>query len=144
MTFGLYSNALPHVEKMLTINPTNFNSLVNQGYIFLQMSNYIGAVSSFTRAMSLQPTNHIALFNRAVAHLLDKKYEQAKGDYEQLQKDYPTAYEVHYGLGEVAYQKNDRVSAIRHYQLYLSNAPTNSAEAKTVMDRLKELQGNPQ
>jgi tetratricopeptide (TPR) repeat protein len=142
MQYGQYSNALPHVETMLAKNPTNFNSIVNQGFIFMQMSNYTSAVSSFTRAMSLQPTNHIALFNRAVTYLLSKNYKLAKTDYEQLQKDYPTAFEVHYGLGEVAYNAKDRVTAIRHYQLYLSNAPTNSAEAKTVRDRLKELQGN--
>jgi tetratricopeptide (TPR) repeat protein len=142
MNFGVYSNALPHVEKLISLSPSNLTNVVNKGFILLQLSNYVNAVESFTQAINLQPTNHVARFNRAVAYLLDKKYDLARKDYQQLLKDYPTAYEVHYGLGEVAYNQKDRISAVRHYQLYLSTAPTNSVEARTVADRLKELQGN--
>ena len=71
------------------------------------------------------------------------KLEAAQQDYEALQKTYPTATPVYYGLAEIARQKQDTNTALRNYQLYLAKAQTNTAEAKTVRERLKELRPGP-
>ena len=83
--------------------------------------------------------NHSALLNRAICYLRAGKLEPAQRDYEILQKAFPTAFQIYYGLAEIAWQKKDTNAAIRNYQLYLANAQTNTAEAKIVSDRLKEL-----
>jgi hypothetical protein len=76
--------------------------------------------------------------------LRGNKLEAAQRDYEVLQKAFPTAFQIYYGLGEVAWQKKDTNAAIRNYQLYLANAQTNTAEAKVVSERLKQLKpGSP-
>lgn len=142
VSYGLYSNALPHAQRLIEVNRDSFTGWLYKGYILMQMTNYDGAVEALTRAMELQSTNNVALFNRAVAYLLSKKYDQAKTDYEKLQEAYPKSFEVQYGLGEVAYSQNDRAAAVHHYQLYLAIAPTNSAEARMVMARLKEMREN--
>ena len=62
-----------------------------------------------------------------------------KATYELLQKTHPTDYRLDYGLFEIAWQKKETNAAIRHAELYLAAASTNSAEAKSVMEHLKSL-----
>jgi tetratricopeptide (TPR) repeat protein len=92
----------------------------------------------------MDTNNYSALLNRAIAYLRANKLEAAQGDYDVLQKAFPTAHQIYYGLAEVAWRKKDTNAAIRNYQLYLANAQTNTAEAKDVSARLKELKpGSP-
>ena len=65
--------------------------------------------------------------------------DDAQADYEALQKTLPTSSRINYGLQEIAYRKKDTNAAIRYCRVYMANAQTNTAEAKIVIDRLKEL-----
>ncbi len=144
MRFGCYSNALTTIEQELTIAPANLNALVNKGYSCIQIGAFEQAIPPLTAALALESTNHSALLNRAIASLRANKLEAAQRDYEALQKVYPTAFQIYYGLAEVAWQRKDTNAAIRNYQRYLANAQTNTTEAKFVSDRLKELKpGSP-
>ena len=52
--------------------------------------------------------------------------------------------QIYYGLGEVAWRKKETNAAVKNYQLYLANTQTNTAEAKVISARLKELKsGSP-
>ena len=96
------------------------------------------------RCWRCDTNNYSALLNRAIACLRANKLDAAQRDYEVLQKAFPTAFQIYYGLAEIAWRKKDTNAAIRNYQLYLANAPTNTAEAKVVSERLKELKpGSP-
>jgi len=144
MKFGCYSNALITIEQELAIAPTNLNALVNKGYACIQVGAFEQAIPPLTKVLALEATNHSALLNRAIASLRANKLEAAQRDYEVLQKAFPTAFQIYYGLAEVAWQRKDTNAAIRNYQLYLANAQTNTTEAKFVSDRLKELKsGSP-
>jgi len=83
--------------------------------------------------------HNTALLNRAIAYLKSGKLDEAQQDYETLQKSFPTAYRIYYGLGEIAYRRKDTNAAIRNYQLYLTNSPPNPRKSISVRDRLKEL-----
>lgn len=139
MSYGLYSNALATIDLQLKLAPDNTNALVNKGYACLQVSAYEQAIPPLTRALALQATNYFALLNRAIAYLRSDQLEAARLDYEALQKPFPTAYQVYYGLGEIAYRQKNTNAAIRNYDLYLANASTNTAEAQFVRTRVKEL-----
>jgi tetratricopeptide (TPR) repeat protein len=93
--------------------------------------------------LAVQTNNYSALLNRAICYLRASQLEPAQRDYEILQKIFPTAFQIYYGLAEIAWQRKDTNSAIRNYQLYLANAKTNTAEAKLVSERLKELTSGP-
>jgi tetratricopeptide (TPR) repeat protein len=69
--------------------------------------------------------------------------DESQQDYETLQKAAPSAYQVYYGLGEIAYRRKDTNGAIRYYELYLSNAPPNLEEAKAIRERVSKLKPNP-
>ena len=59
-----------------------------------------------------------------------------------LQLSLTNSFQVAYGLGEIAWRQHDTNEAIRNYKLYLANANTNTAEAASVMRRLRELGGH--
>jgi tetratricopeptide (TPR) repeat protein len=139
MKYGRYSNALTTIEQELKLASTNMTALVNQGYACIQVGAYERAIPPLTQVLAIDTNNNSALLNRAIAYLRANKLESAQADYEVLQKAFPTAHQIDYGLAEIAWRKKDTNAAIRYYQLYLANAPTNTAEAKVVSARLKEL-----
>jgi tetratricopeptide (TPR) repeat protein len=139
MRNGCYSNALITVERQLATAPTNMNALINKGYVCMQVGAYDQAISPLTKVLTMDTNNNSALLNRAIAYLRGDKLEAAQRDYEVLQKAFPTAFQIYYGLGEIAWRKKDTNAAIQNYQLYLANARTNTTEAKLVIARLNEL-----
>ena len=144
MNYGCFSNALTIIDQQLSLAPTNVNTLVNKGYACLQAGAFEQAIAPLTKALTLETTNYSALLNRAIAYLRATKLDAAQQDYEVLQKAFPTAFQIYYGLAEVAWQKKDTNAAIRNYEIYLANAPTNTTEAALVNERLKGLKpGSP-
>lgn len=139
LRYGRYTNALVTIEQELELAPTNMTALVNMGLACIQVGAFDQAIPPLTRALAIETNNYAALLNRAIASLRGNHLEAAQRDYELLQKTFPTAHQIYYGLAEVAWRKQDTNAAIRNYQLYLANAQTNTAEAKLVNARLNEL-----
>jgi tetratricopeptide (TPR) repeat protein len=139
MKYGRYSNALTTIKQELNLAPTNMNALVNKGFACIQIGAFDQAIPPLTQALAIDTNNYSALLNRAIACLRANKLEAAQRDYELLQKAFPTAFQIYYGLAEIAWRKKDTNAAVRNYQLYLVNAQTNTAEAKFVSERLKQL-----
>ncbi len=143
MNAGLYSNAIVCIERQLKLNPNNPQALASEGYACLQLGAFDQAVNFLTKAINMETNNTpdlktYARLNRAVTYLRSNNLDQAKRDYETLQKTFPSAYPVYFGLQEIAYRRKDTNAAIHYIQLYLTNSPPEN-EAKSVRDRLKEL-----
>jgi Flp pilus assembly protein TadD len=112
---------------------------------------YEKAIEPLTRALATEtnvtahsPDYYTSMLNRAIAYLRADRLDEAKRDYEALQKVAPRMYQIFYGLAEIARKKNDKATAIRNYQSYLASQPESAEEIKTVQDQLKELKaGSP-
>jgi tetratricopeptide (TPR) repeat protein len=148
MNSHAYTNALETVERQLRLSPTNRSSLVNKGWLCLQIGAYEKAIPEFTTVLNTETNTaselyNSALFDRAIAYLRSGRLDASQNDYEALQKNFPTSYQVYYGLGEIAYQKKDTNAAIRSYQLYLTNSPPGNTETNFIIGRLKELRPGP-
>jgi len=141
MNSECYSNALMTIDQELKISTNNLTALVNKGIICIRLGAYEQAIPPLNRALELDPNNPYARWDRAIANLRCDQLDAAQRDYETLQKSFPTATWVNYGLQEIAYRKKDTNAAIRYCQIYLARAgqQTNSAEPKLVSARLKEL-----
>ncbi|MEY2429758.1 MAG: hypothetical protein QOJ40_2643 [Verrucomicrobiota bacterium] len=139
MNYSYYSNALTVIDKQLQLDPNNLSALVNKGFSALQINAFDQAIPPLTRVLTIQSNYYPALLNRAIAYLRSDKLDAARHDYEVLQKALPTEYRIYYGLGEIAYRKRETNAAIRNYQLYLTNNPPDTEEAKSISARLKEL-----
>jgi len=143
INYECYSNALVKLEQQLKFSPTNLTALVNKGNVCIWLGQYEQAIPPLTRALTMDSNNPYALMNRGIANLRCGKLDEAQRDYEALQKPLPTSSRVNFGLQEIAYRKKDTNAAIRYCQIYLANAQTNTAEAKLVSERLKELRPGP-
>ncbi len=138
---GQYTNALALTQRILRLTPNDPNALINQGCFQVQLGAYQDAVASFNRVLTLETNNPTALFYRAIAELRGDQLDAALKDYESLQQQYPKAHQMYYGLGEIAYRRKDTNTAIRHYEAYLTNSPTNNPESAFIVGRLQELKG---
>ena len=123
MNYQCYSNALVTIDQQLNVSTNDLIALINKGYACLQLGAYQQAIPPLTRVLDLETNNHAARLNLAIANLRCDKLAAAQHHYEVLQKAFPTAPQVYYGLAEIAWRKRD----------------TNTAEAKVVSARLKEL-----
>ena len=98
------------------------------------------AIAALSRVLAIQTNNNDALFNRAIANLDSDHLDAARADYLRLQQSYTNAFQIAYGLGEIAWRQHDTNEAIRNYTIYRDNANTNTGEAQTILERLRELQ----
>jgi tetratricopeptide (TPR) repeat protein len=138
---GLYTNALRIIDRKLARSPDDSQWLFGKGFAALQLKQYDDAIAAMTREMELATNDPTARFNRALAYLQSDRLPEARRDYAELQATFTNSFQVAYGLAEVAWRTQDTNEAIRNYQLYLVNAPTNTAEATNVMARLAQLRG---
>ena len=140
---GYPTNALAWLDRQLKKSPGNANALVNKGFAWLQAKQYSNAIPALDQALKQLDRKddtqifYTALLNRAIAHLQMGNLEKARADYEDIAENYPAAYQVQYGLGEVAIRQKDTNTAIKHFQLYLTNAPANTTEAQEIRDRIQ-------
>jgi tetratricopeptide (TPR) repeat protein len=133
------TNALHLINGQLSRTPDDPQWLFGQGLAYLQITNYDKAIASFSRILDVTTNEPNARMNRAIACLRIDRLNEARADFAALQSTYTNSFQIAYGLGEVAWRQHDTNEAIRNYQLFLANAPTNSPDIKTVRERLESL-----
>ena len=136
---GLFTNALKVIDRKLARTPDDVIWLFGKGYACIQLGSYADSIKAMTRVLQLQTNNDSARFNRALAYFKSEQLDQARTDYADLQASYTNNFPVAYGLGEIAWQKKETSEALRNYDIYLANAPTNTPEYSTVAERVKSL-----
>jgi len=141
---GEWARAIELFDRQLQVLPGDTDAMMNKGYACLQAGRYDEAVAVLDQLLRVQTNNHPAMLNRAIAHLRRGALDEAWRDYQYLAGLYPQAYQVQYGLGEIAWQRRDTNAAIQHYEAYLASAPQQTAEASNVVARLRLLKpGSP-
>ncbi len=138
---GLYTNALHAIDRKLARSPNDPVWLYGKGRVCAQIGAYDDAVAAFSRFLLLETNHPDALFRRAVAYLQTDHLEAARADFGQLQATHTNAFQVAYGLGEIAWRQHQTNEALRNYRIYLANAPTNAAELKTAREHVTQLGG---
>lgn len=141
MIRGLYTNALRIINGRLAAAPDDPTWLFGKGYASIQVGAYDDSIKAMTRLLQIQTNDVSAQFDRALAYFQSGKLDQARADYLALQSTHTNAFQVAYGLGEIAWRKKDNDEALRNYEIYVANAPTNSPEFATVQQRLTQLRG---
>jgi tetratricopeptide (TPR) repeat protein len=137
---GHFTNAIDALDRQLQRAPNNARALLNRGAIAIQIGQYSNAIQSLDHLLTLTPSNPPALLNRAIANLKTTNLDAAERDYKSLKIMMPKLPSVYFGLGEVAFQRNQKDIATGHYREYLKLASTNSDERALVTERLSQLQ----
>ncbi len=144
MNFDFFTNAVEMLDQQLLISSNNVGTLVNKGFCCLQSQRYPLAIATLKQALLIE-TNAAsvnyssAMLDLAIALLRNGNLEEAKELYQKLQKMYPNAFQIPFGLGEIAYLQKDTNAAVRNYELYLTMTVTNTAEGRVILSRLREL-----
>lgn len=136
---GMYSNALAVVNRKLSVTPDDPDWLYAKGYADNQLGKYTDAIPSLNRVLAVQKDNNNALLQRATAYLGSGDLKAARVDYEVLQQIKANSVQVAYGLGEIAWNQHDTNEAIRNFEIYLENAPSNAPLNKIVNEQLSQL-----
>ncbi|MDR3456493.1 MAG: tetratricopeptide repeat protein [Verrucomicrobiae bacterium] len=138
---GLYTNALHVINLKLARTPDDVVWLSGKGYASIQIGAFDDSIKAMTHILEIQTNDPTARFNRALAYFQSGKLDEARADYTILQSDHTNTFQIAYGLGEIAWRKKENAEALRNYQIYLANAPTNAPEFKTVRERVAQLGG---
>lgn len=136
---GLYTNSLHVINLKLARTPNDPTWLYGKGIVSLRIGAYDDAVKALSQFLEIQTNNPDAIFNRGYAYFQSGKLDSARADFRQLQKSYTNNFHVAYGLGEIAWRQHETNEAIRNYQIFLANAPTNAPELKDVRERLTQI-----
>jgi tetratricopeptide (TPR) repeat protein len=142
-----FKKAMADVEAVLRDNEKHPQALVYKGFIHMENKEDDKAIEAFSAAIKIDPGNLTAIRNRAIAELRAGHLNDAKKDYETMMASMPRSHTIYYGLGEIAYKKNDKQEALRNYELYLRYAPRSGTteleeERKKVEALVKELQAS--
>jgi Flp pilus assembly protein TadD len=133
------TNALETLQAQLAVEPENESVLLNLAALHIQMKDYAGALPPLNKLLAKNPRNAAALLNRAIAQLQAGRLDEARQDYEALRALVPESYAVYYGLGEIAWRKQDKAAALRHFETYLKYGIPGSEEYKAVAERVRQL-----
>ncbi len=134
-----YSNALVNANRALELEPTNAFALFFKAMACMQLEDFNTAIPVLTQVLAIQTNNYTVILDRAIANLRLDRLDQAKNDYEKVVGVYTNSYQAYYGLGEIAYRQKDVPTAIKNYELYLTNAPPLTHEYGAIQTRLQGL-----
>ena len=140
-----YPNARAAIDALLNVDPENADALLYQAVIEIEKKDYAKALEPLNEILERQPRNVNALRDRAIAYLQLDQLSKAEKDYDTMRRiiTRDAVYVAYYGLGEVAFKKNDMTKARKFYQLYLQHAPQEDTPelAKEKADVVRRLEG---
>jgi tetratricopeptide (TPR) repeat protein len=117
--------------------------LARKGLAQMQLANYEGAITTLTQALSISPRNEDMRLLRAVAFLGAGRLDAAREDYQELLSSSSSPRNALFGLGTVAWRKQDTNLAVNYYRDFLSNGVFQTRQDQLAVERLKELHPSP-
>jgi tetratricopeptide (TPR) repeat protein len=136
---GMISNAMVIANMQLRISPNDPAFLLTKGYLYNQSKQYDHAITTLDQALDIDKENAAIQFQLANAYYGKGDLDAAWTNYEMLQETRTNSPQLAFDLEEIAWRKHDTNEAIRNIDIYLANAPTNSAQAKLLSERLQQL-----
>lgn len=141
-----YDKARSAIAALLKEDPEHPEALLYKGVVEIESKTHAAAIEPLTKLLKIQPNNANALRNRAIAYLQLGDLAKAEKDYNTIRRlvTRDSVYVAYYGLGEIAYRRNDMDAARKYYNLYLQFAPKSDSpeladEKKMVTTRLQGL-----
>jgi tetratricopeptide (TPR) repeat protein len=136
---GMYPNAQKVIKRKLELTPDDPQWIYGKGIVSMLTSNYSEAIPAFSHLLQIQTNNPDVLFKRAYAYFQADRLDSARTDFLRLQQTYTNMFQIAYALGEIAWRKHDTNEAVRNYEIFAANAPTNTIELPAVRERLAGL-----
>ena len=114
--YGDYSNALRCADELVAEKPQDVDALTTKSFILLMMNQPEQAVPVLNQILTLTNSPKARL-NRAAAYTQLGQLHEAEIDYKLL-ANYPDgAYQLNFGLANIALKRHDTNAAIQHLEL---------------------------
>ncbi len=83
----------------------------------------------------------MSLLNRGISELKLNRLDDARRDYETVEKIVPEPWQgVYLGLAQIAQKQNNTSAEIRYDKLYLKCAATNTSEFANIREHVQKLE----
>ncbi len=133
---GDSTNALRYVNERVANNPKDIDALTTQSVVFMMMNRAEQAIPVLDRILTMTNSPKARL-NRAIAYAQVGKLNEAEADYKLVQNYPEGAYQLHYGLAEIAMKRRDTNAAIQHLELCVLYAKPGSLQMQDAKSFLK-------
>jgi tetratricopeptide (TPR) repeat protein len=127
------------LEGWLERDPNNPKLLARKGFAELQLGKYETAIATLNRALALAPAENEVRLHRAIACFRAGQLDAAREDYQELLKTEGYSQNALFGLGTIAWRRQDTNAAVQFYQQYLTNTIAQSAQYAVAAERLRQL-----
>ena len=134
-----FDKELALLDRLLERDPNRADLLSRKGVAELQLSRFAAAIGTLTSALTLAPKNENTRLCRAVAYLGADQLDAAGADYHELLASAANPRNALFGLGTIAWRRQDTNLAIQYYQQYLSNGVSQARQDVLAAERLKQL-----
>jgi tetratricopeptide (TPR) repeat protein len=134
-----FGNTQAAADDVLALCPTNETGLFYKASSDVQLGKFQDAVPRLNQLLAEDPTNNLALLNRAIAYRSTYLFDAARRDYAAVIQANPGAFPAYYDLGQMDDAELNFSSAVTNYKLFLQYAPATVLEVPEVQKRLKQL-----
>lgn len=100
------ADAKAALQRALQLDPNDFSANLFLGSIFRREGDYLQAMPYEESALRLRPASPEAYFQVAALHAALGKFEDARKEFEKLERDYPDFLEVHVQLAAIYARMN--------------------------------------
>jgi tetratricopeptide (TPR) repeat protein len=144
LSYGDFANGLRCARALVAARPGNVDALVTESFVHLMLNRPADALTVLDRALTI--TNSAkARLNRAAAYTQLGKIAEAEADYaDKSVQNYPAgAYQLNYGLAEIALKRGDTNSAIQHLELCILHSQYGTPEWQQAKSHLAYYKKSP-
>ena len=144
--YNQYSKALSDINNALKYTPSEnvdmrVQSLILRANIYILTGKKDFALVDLTEAIALSPTDYSAIYQRANLEYDAGKYQEAKADFQRMQRLNNRSVEALIGLARVAVKENNIGLANEYIDQAVALAPTQS-EVYVRRASVRQLMGN--
>lgn len=116
------------INQAIETDPLNSTAYYNRANLFADMAKsdvefYFNALQDYDKSIELDSQNEEVIYNRAVTHKENNKFEEAMGDFIKVIEMNPNFDNAYYNLGIILYQLGKRdnnmdflKAAIKYFQ----------------------------
>lgn len=134
---GFYNEALNYWERVVVLNHQFIPAYEKIGILQLDIKNYDGALNTFQKALTYDPSNWRAYFGMAEAYVASGNSLLATENYQKTLSFNSEHLPSHYQLAIQALERGEKNKAVDHYYAIYKKSP-NSKLGKLAEEALKK------
>lgn len=115
------------------------NLLARIGLAEFRLGRNKQSTTTLTRALDLAPDDVSVRLLRATVQIASGESDGARADYKALLKSADVSQQALFGLGNMAWRSQDKNTAIRYYEQFMSNNAYATPQAGVATERLKQM-----